>query len=67
MFLVKTDYVGGVDITANQYYPAVKDPDTNTYKITDDRGYSISVITGLPSAHLNDTGIFKLYGITKIG
>ena len=69
MYLIKTDYTGCVYITGGRYYPVIEDPDTNTntYKIADDSGYPISAIVGQPSAHLGDTGIFELYGVTKIG
>lgn len=69
MLFIKTDYVGGVDLTGGKYYLVIEDPDTNTntYKIADDSGYPISVVVGQPSAHLGDTGIFELYEITKIG
>lgn len=67
MLHVKTDHIGGKDLTAGKLYPVIEqDVHSLTYRIQDDSGFGISIRVCGPSAHLDDVGIFKLYQLFEV-
>lgn len=74
MLYVMTDYYVdptspiGAAITAGRFYPAKPtklhpaEAFQGMYDIIDDRGFELNIRVNRPSAHLDDIGIFKLFG-----
>ena len=72
MLYIMTDYQDLIVdyLTPGKFYRAFRDdinyPNCNLYRFIGNNGNIVIAPVGIPSAHLNDIGVFKLFEITEV-